>query len=179
MRYESIADIYSANEKIREIFLDAVGSITPEEAAALPEGEKWSIQQIVEHVSMVDTGALRICAKLVEGAKAIGKPSDGKINITDEFSNKSGAVANVKVEAPERVHPTGTVTIPEALERMKLNRPGFKSIQADLERYDLSEPTFPHPFFGDIGAAEWLIIAGGHEMRHKQQIERVLEKVRQ
>jgi hypothetical protein len=52
------------------------------------------------------------------------------------------------------------------------------ALRPDMERLDLSEHTFPHPFFGDLTAAEWLVVAGGHEMRHTLQIQRVLEQIR-
>ncbi|MEP6787611.1 MAG: DinB family protein [Acidobacteriota bacterium] len=178
MRYESIADIYSANEKIREKFLATLSTISPNEATALPEGEKWSIQQIAEHVSMVDNGAARICAKLLGAAKAAGVPSNG-FALSTEFGEKTVAVAGIKVEAPERVHPTGEVTIADAVDRMTANRPSFDAMRDDLERYDLSDSKFPHPFFGDMTAAEWLVVAGGHEMRHTMQIERILDRIRQ
>ena len=179
MRYETIADIYSANEKFRETLTATARDISDEEAAALPEGEKWNIQKIVEHLSMVDFGISRICGKLLEEAKMMGKPSDGSIRMSADFLEKSAAVGSVKVEAPERVQPTGNVTIAEALERLSANRPAIDAMRSDLEKYDLSEPKFPHPYFGDITAAEWLIVAGAHEGRHAEQIMRLLAKIRQ
>lgn len=179
MNYETIADVYSANQKIREAFTSAVTSISADEATVRPDDEKWTIQEIVEHVSMVDNGAARICAKLLEGARAANKPSDGTLKISPDFGGKSVAIADIRVEAPERVHPTGNVTIDEAVAAMEANISAFDKMRPDLERLDLSDHKFPHPFFGDMTAAEWLIVAGGHEMRHLKQIEKVLEKVRQ
>ncbi len=178
MKFETIADIYSANENARKNLNAVIDGISDEEAAVLPEGEKWTIGQIVEHLSMVDFGISRICAKLLEGAKAAGKPSDGTVNLSSDFREKLAAVGSVKVEAPERVQPTGTVSITEALDRMKANRPAIDAMRYDLEKYDLSEPKFPHPYFGEITAAEWLIVAGGHEQRHAAQIEKILVKIR-
>ena len=174
MRYETIADIYSANQKIREGLKATLAQIQPDELTALPDGEKWSIQQIVEHVAMVDSGTARICGKLLEGAKAAGKSSDGTATISADFGEKIAAIADLKVEAPERVQPTGNVTIAESFEKMSDNREAFDEMRADLERFDLSEPKFAHPYFGDITAAEWLIVAGGHELRHTKQIEKLL-----
>jgi hypothetical protein len=39
------------------------------------------------------------------------------------------------------------------------------------------EATFPHPYFGEMTAVEWLILAGGHEKRHTDQIRRLLDKM--
>lgn len=179
MKYESIADIYSANQKIRARLRATLGEISSEETTALPDGEKWSIQQIVEHLSMVDFGISRICAKLLEEAKAAGTPSDGSFALSTEFGERAAEIAMLRVEAPERVQPTGNVPISEALERMGANREAFGSMRSDLERYDISGPKFPHPFFGDLTAGEWLVMAGLHEQRHTKQIERLAAKIRQ
>ena len=177
MRYESIADIYSANEKVREHLYTTVTNIDASKAMELPDVEKWSIQQIVEHIAIVEQGVSRICARLLETAKATNKPSDGSFSLSDDFAAKSVQIADVKVEAPERVHPTGEVPIAKALELIKENQLTLNAMRGDMERYDLSNAKFPHPFFGDLTAAEWLVMLGGHGARHTDQIKRILEKI--
>jgi hypothetical protein len=179
MKYETISDIYAANEQARDRLKATVEGLSTAEAAALPEGEKWSVAMIVEHLSMVEFGTSRICARLIEAAKADGKPGDGHVSLSADFAEKSKAVAGIKVQAPERVHPTGSVTIADSLEKMTANRADLEALRGDLEQFDLSGHRFPHPFFGDITAAEWLIVLGGHEARHTKQIERLLEAIRQ
>lgn len=179
MSYETIADVYAANAQIRERLTATVAGISPAELTAALEGEDWNIQNIVEHIAMVDTGAARICAKLVAGAKDAGKTSDGSVTVSPEFGEKLEQIAGMRVEAPERVQPTGNVTVTEALEQMAATRRIFNSIRADLEFYDLSQHTYPHPFLGDLTASEWLILAGGHEHRHTKQIESHIQKIRQ
>ena len=164
MRYETIADIYSANQKVRAALAATVSNILPAEATVLAD---------------VDFGISRICAKLLEEARSIGKPSDGTVKLSADFSEKAAMIDNVKIEAPERVQPTGNVTIADSLEKMNANRPAFDAMRSDLEKYDVSEPKFPHPYFGDITAAEWMVVAVGHEQRHTKQIERLLAKIRQ
>lgn len=178
MRYESIADIYSANQKIREQFAATVSGISPEDAAILPVGEKWNIQQIVEHVSIVGSGVAKICSKLLAGAKEDGIESDGSFTLSANFGERAAAIAVTKVEAPERVHPTGEVSIEESLAALTAATEAYDSLRPDMERYDLSAHTFPHPFFGPLTAAEWLVMAGLHEKRHASQIESLLAKVR-
>jgi len=179
MKYESIADIYSANQKIREDLIAKLAEVSPEEATAIPDGEKWSIQQIVEHLSMVEFGVSRICAKLLDGAKADGKTSDGGFTLSEKFGARAREMKGLRVEAPDRVRPTGEVTINEALERMKASGEAFRAIQSDLESVDSSAHTFPHPFFGDLTAAEWLVMVGWHERRHTGQIDGLLTKIRE
>jgi len=178
MEYNSIADIYSANQKIREHLNAKLQTITPEEAIAQPEGEKWTIEHIVEHLWMVEFGVSRLCSRLLEAAMADGKPSDGSYTISDSFARRAAEIAVIKVEAPDRVQPKGETTIEQSIERMQANRSDLEALRADLERFDMSAHTFAHPFFGELTAPEWLVMLGWHERRHTEQLQRVLDRVR-
>jgi hypothetical protein len=178
MRYESIADIYTANQNIREKFVATVSGVSPEEATVLPEGEKWNLQQLVEHVAIVGINISRLCAKLIEGAKQNNVPSDGSFALSENFGEKAAVIAVTKVEAPDRVHPTGDVSIDQSLATLTAATEAFDALRPDFEAYDLSAHTFPHPFFGPMTAGEWLVMAGLHENRHAAQIEGLLAKVR-
>lgn len=179
MRYESIADIYSANEKIREKFIATVNGISADEATVLPEGEKWNLQQLVEHVAIVGFNISRLCEKLLEGARQNNVASDGSFALPHTFGEKSAEIAGTKVEAPDRVHPTGSVSINESIATLKAATDAFNSMRPDFEAYDLSAHKFPHPHFGPLTAGEWLVMTGLHEDRHAGQIERLLAKIRQ
>ncbi|MEO7539363.1 MAG: DinB family protein [Pyrinomonadaceae bacterium] len=178
MEYNSIADIYSANEKFREQLNTTLDGISQDEAVTLPDGEKWTIEHLVEHLWMVEFGTSRLCSRLLESAIADGEPSDGSFVLSDKFSRKAAEIAIIKVEAPERVVPKGGVTVAESRARMLANRLDLEAMRPDLERFDLSAHTFPHPFFGELTASEWLVMVGWHEGRHTKQIERILEKIR-
>ena len=179
MKFDTIADIYSANLAVRDRLAAVLGDVRPQEATVRPDDNTWSIQEIVEHLTMVEFGTARICTKLLNEAKVAGKRSDGRVELSAVFAERSAQVANQRLEAPDRVHPTGKVTILESFDRMKANKLLFDDMRVDLEHYDLSNPKFPHPYFGDITAPEWLVLLGGHELRHTKQIENLLEKLRQ
>jgi hypothetical protein len=179
MKYTSIDEIYTVNAKIRERLRATIDKITESELTLLPAGEKWTIQQLVEHVAIVEHNIARICAKLLEAAKSIGKPSDGSLAVTEDFTSQWASVDKVRLEAPERVQPTGNVSIAAAYEQMDASRQALAELRPDFETYDLSGSKFPHPHFGDLSATEWFILSGGHEARHITQIEQLLEKIRQ
>jgi len=40
-----------------------------------------------------------------------------------------------------------------------------------FETNDGNQNKFPHPYFGDLSAIEWLVLIGGHEVRHLRQIK--------
>ncbi len=178
MNYQTIDEIYAANGKIYEKLKQLVSNLSDEQANFLPEDEKWTVAKIVEHISMVENGMMRICAKLLKEAQEKGETSDGKANITPDFLQKISGARDQKFDAPERVHPEGNQTIAESLDKMDENHKTLEEMRPLFESVGCSEFKFPHPAFGPLNANEWLALLGGHEMRHSQQIKNLLEKVK-
>ncbi|MEO8042019.1 MAG: DinB family protein [Acidobacteriota bacterium] len=177
MKYETTEDIYNSNNKVRSRLKEVVSSLTEEQMSALPDGEEWTVAQIVEHISMVDESAMKICAKLLKKAQDAGKISDGSVVISDNFLQKGSEVAQMKLNAPDVVQPTAGKTIPESIAKLDENTEQLEQLRALFESVDGTDIKFPHPFFGEISAQEWLALKGGHEMRHIKQIEKVLAKI--
>ena len=176
MKIETIADIYSANEVARQRLLAVLAGVSAEQASVRPEGEEWSVEQIVEHLSMVEGGVSRICAKLVDRARADGRPADGTAVLSVDFLANTKAAAESKIQAPERVQPSGEQRIGESIAKLIELRAALGELRSDLETYDLTAHHFPHPVFGDMTAHEWLLLLGWHEARHTAQIERILPR---
>lgn len=175
MNNQTISDIYATNDKIRERTKRLAAELTDEQSVHLPDGEKWTIAHIIEHIAIVQDGMTRISAKLLNEAKAAGKQSDGAAQISENFAKKAAEAQQLKFEAPERVHPTGNQTIAESLNKMEETRGKLEELRPLFESVESSDFKFPHPFMGDLTATEWLALVGGHEARHLRQIEKMLE----
>jgi hypothetical protein len=177
MNYKSIEEIYAGNDKIRERLRSLVSQLTPESMSTLPDGEKWTIAQIIEHIAMVDESTIKICAKLLKKSEEAGHASNGEVMISDGFLQKGVEIAALKVEAPSFVQPTGERTIVESMAKLDENGERLAAMRTQFESVGGTEFKFPHPFFGEISAQEWLALKGGHEHRHIKQIEKILEKI--
>lgn len=179
MNYQSIADIYAANHAFRQQLLKTLHDVSADEAVALPFEEKWSIAQVAEHVSLVGLGASRICSKLLRSAANGGAGGNGTFSLTGEFSAALTDLAARKVDAPEMVHPTGLVSISQSTEKLKTSSDALDLLRPEFERHNVSTHKYPHPYLGDLSAAEWLILVGLHEQRHTRQIENIIDRLRQ
>ncbi len=177
MNYQTIEEIYSANDKIRENLKQVLSNVSAEQAGVLPEGETWSIANIAEHVSMVDHGMTRICAKLLNGAKEAGLSSNGAVSVRSESLQKFAGAKGVKITAPETVQPRANLSIAESLAKIDENRIVLDELRPLFESVGCDGFTFPHPAFGDLNSNEWLVLIGGHGARHTAQIQRILEKM--
>lgn len=175
MNYQTIAEIYNANDEIRVRLKNTVSNLNDEELNFLPAEGEWTIANIVEHVSLVESGITRIFGKILTEAQSKGGKSDGSAKISEAFLQK--ASQGLKLQAPERVRPTGTVTIAESFAKMEETRQKLEELRPLFETVECSDFKFPHPYFGDLTAHEWFALLGGHEARHTKQIEEILRQI--
>lgn len=165
-------------EKVRAMLKSTLEGLTDEEGAALPEGEKWTVAQIVEHVSMVDEGGGRICLRLLTKSQGDGKTSDGTARISHTFMERAMASSQAKLEAPDIVQPNAGRTVAESLALLDQNVGKFNEMLPVFESVDDTGHKFPHPYFGDMTATEWFAVKIAHEARHTKQIQALVEKIR-
>lgn len=177
MNNQTISDIYAANNKIRERLIAMVSDIPDEHSKFLHDGETWTLAEFVEHIAIVQDGMTKISAKLLTQAQKAQKASDGTAKLSESFTQKAAQMRDMKLEAPDRVRPTGTKSVAESLEKMRETREELEKLRPLFERFDATDFKFPHPFMGDLTAHEWLALIGGHEARHLRQIENLLQKV--
>ncbi len=175
MEYKTVHEVYAANDAIREKFKRASASLSDNQLNAKPEGENWSVAQIVEHVAIVNGGMLRICAKLLDKAEAAGKTNDGSVSISPSFVEAGSAAATQKLEAPEMVHPVNNLPVADSIAKLDELQGLYSDLKAKFEKVDGVEAKFPHPYFGDLSAQDWLVLSGAHEIRHLKQIRRIID----
>jgi len=176
---KTIAEIYVANDKVREQLKNIVSDLTDKQTSVLPEGEKWTIAHFIEHIAIVENGMAKISAKLLRQAQAVGKQADGTAKLSESFAQKAAGIRDQKLEAPEIVRPTGNQTIAESLAKMEENRRMLEELRPLFESVECSDFTFPHPALGALTAHEWLTLIGGHEARHLRQLENLMAKAKQ
>lgn len=176
MNNQTIADIYARNDEIREKLTKLASELTDEQLSFLPDGEKWTVAHLIEHVAIVEEGMTKISAKLLGKARDANKIFDGNVKLSENFAKKAVEARSQKFEAPKMVHPTGNLTVAESLVKLKENRRLLEELRPLFETVDGSEFKFPHPFMGELSAHEWLTLIGGHEARHIEQINKILQK---
>lgn len=175
MNYRTLDEAYAANDVVRGKLKETVAALSEEQLDARPDGEKWSVKQIVEHVAMVNDGVVRICTKLLSKAEAAGRPANG-FSMSPGFLEKAMGSTDAKLEAPEIVHPSGA-PLADSLAKLDAATESLKALREKFEKFAGTEPKFPHPYFGDLSAQEWFVLGGAHEGRHLRQIRRIVEKL--
>ncbi|HEU0175639.1 MAG TPA: DinB family protein [Blastocatellia bacterium] len=173
MIYHTIADILAANERAQARFMAAVSDLTEAQANFRPDENQWTIAEIVEHISIVNDGFLRLTHKLLKEAESAPKPPEADLNLGHTSLDENGRQHPEPFQAPDRVRPQGGALIVDSLAKMRASLAGLAEIQSRLEAVDLSERVFSHPALGQINAYQWMVLLGEHEDRHRGQIERL------
>jgi uncharacterized damage-inducible protein DinB len=188
--YQSISDIYAANDAVRRQITDRVETLSADQQTCHPTEGCWSVAEIIEHLSVTEQNMVRLIGMLLHKAESapVENPS---APAGDEapaaappaprpfkpFSLDSlvEQIRDVKLTAPEQVRPNGQVALAESLANLQRTREAVESFRPRLETADLDAATYPHPFFGELNASQWLAFIGHHEARHLRQIERLLD----
>lgn len=176
MNFETVADVYRANEEARMRLVNTVSGLSADQANLPTENGKWTVAGVAEHLAKVGDGMSKICYKLLSKAQEEGKTSDGKISLSPTFVEglKKSAAEAKKFEAPEMVAPGGDQSIADSLSVLEDNAKTIDDMRPLFESAEGTEHTFPHPYFGPMSAQDWLVLLGLHETRHTNQIEKIL-----
>lgn len=193
--YQSIADIYAANETVRRQIIERIETLTEAQQTCRPTEDCWSVAEIIEHLSITEQNMVRLIGMLLNKAESASAtqasapagndasvasaaaPIDAGARPFKPFSLDElvETIKDKKLTAPEQVRPGGQIALAEALANLQRTRASVESFRPRLEAADLEAATYPHPAFGDLNISQWLAFIGHHEARHLRQIERLLD----
>lgn len=172
--YNSVAEIYEEIDDTRARLVVAVEELTDEQIGFRPSPEKWTVAEIVEHLSITERRLARMLGMLVgkledEAASEEGSPF-APVSVTQYLERAS----REKYTAPEEIRPKGA-PLPDSLSRLRDSRAAVHELRARVERVDGTRAQFPHPAWGPLDLYHWLAFLGLHEQRHLSQIEALKE----
>lgn len=174
MIYNSVAEIYLANDKVRAKLIARAAIFTEDEKKARDAEHRWSVAEIIEHLGIIEWRISRMIEKILPQAESQGVKSDGTFNPPISILEQTQAVGDRKLEAPAIVCPEGAQTVEESLVKLQASRQKLNDLRSRIEAADLSQIMIPHPAFGNLNPYQWLILIGLHERRHLAQIKSIL-----
>ncbi len=167
-----IAELLLELEDARRELLAVVAQLTPEQRDAPPEGDLWSVSQILDHLCIVEDAGGRLVSKLMKQAQANGAFEVDSSSILGAMDAFQISDTSRRIIAPEVVVPRSGISAVEALERMAAVRE--RTVTALLQGSGLALGTvsWPHPLFGPLTGYQWILTIALHERRHAAQIRR-------
>jgi DinB superfamily len=151
----------------RDALVETTTDLSPSQWDYKPAPDRWSIAEIVEHVTLVET---RIHA-IVERMSDAPEPAPGwEPAAVDDFIIAQVPDRSSKSQAPGPICPTQRWSGPEALEQFLEKREQTTRLLASSP---LRGRVLPHPVLGPWDGYQWLLAAAAHSARHTEQIREV------
>ena len=176
MSYNSVAEIYEAIDEARGRLLASVESLGEGQDVFRPGPDRWSIAEIIEHLSLVEGQIARLFHVMLSKAEAAGAAraegeADAPFAAPVSIEHFVEALREKKLQSPGGARPGGQLSLADALARLRESRAALHSLRPRLERIDGTALRYPHPAAGPIDIYQWLLFVGSHEDRHRFQIE--------
>lgn len=167
-------DVIVLLDQERAGFLAQVSRVPAARQTERPRPDRWSVAEIVEHMARIDTGVARVlAAKSVEPATATPEElARGRMTPAMAARIRS---REERVEAPDRVRPSGTLTPDAALAMLAQARAALRDAVLAADPAVLESRMHPHVVIGPMTLRAWVEFAAHHDARHAQQVAEVAD----
>lgn len=153
----------------------AVDAVPPQVRSHKPAPDRWSVNEVVEHLSLVETLFTQRIAGAIDKARQDGLgdeqaperallPADIETRVADRENRRT---------APEAARPTGTLDSVTAWERLEQARAVLSDTIAAADGLALSTVMESHPAFGALTVYQFAELIAAHEARHTAQVREI------
>lgn len=155
-------------EESHERLLTAVRNLSSEQRNYRPAPGRWSVAEILEHLTTVEVQLL----DMVERALETAPDSSTRSAMADQALIADVAGRITRFPAPEFLVPTGKYRDDQLLQEFEAARRRTREFAAATTA-DLRRHFLPHPVFGALDCYQWLLLLAAHCDRHRVQGEEV------
>jgi hypothetical protein len=169
--HPNVSDVLSELEQARDILRGAVDAVPDADRARRPGEGRWSVNEVLEHLSMVERRFTGLIAMRIQEAKeaGLGVEENVRAPLPPELKKMLGDRANRR-NAPDAVHPSGTLDSQSAWAAVEEARAALCELLCSNEGLALSTVMHQHPVFGTLSVYQFAELIANHERRHAKQI---------
>ena len=174
MTYGSLEELFSAKVASLGRLQYATRTLTVSQTSIRPPDGGWSIQEILEHLSLVESQLLHLVTTLLERAEKISGTDSPVRSYEVSLEQVIQRSSREKFSTRDKYQPTGRA---EALASIAILQQVQEDLRGLIPRLQSVDPTvarFPHWIFGSLDLGEWLAFIVVHEERHLMQIEAIM-----
>jgi hypothetical protein len=143
-----------------------------------PSAERWCVNEVLEHIGLVEELFVKALVTNIEAAKAAGlaQEVDAPALLSDDLQTVVEDRSSRR-SAPERVLPAGQVDVTASLQTIEALHAQLREVIASADGLALSAVTHDHRFFGTLNVYQWVDLLAGHERRHLAQVREIVAQV--
>jgi hypothetical protein len=176
--HPNVSDVLTELEQARDILRDAVDAVPESDRAKRPGEERWCVNEILEHLSMVERRFTGLLALRIQEAKerGLGMEQNARAPIPPELKKMLEDRANRR-NAPDAVRPSGRLDSRSAWQAVEDTRAELCALLCSNEGLALSTVMHQHPVFGTLNVYQFAELIANHERRHAKQIAGITAQV--
>src|SRR5262245_45819328 len=173
-----VAGVFRQLDDARSTLRAAVDAVPTGARSTRPGEDRWSVNEILEHLSLVERRFTGLIAMRIAEAKAAGLGSEDDArdpfppNLRQMFADRAN-----RRTAPEAVHPTGGWSDAEAWVAVEHARAALRETVSAVDGLALSRVKHAHPVFGTLSVYQLVELIANHEVRHSKQIAGIAEQL--
>ena len=144
-----------------------------------PGPDRWSIAQVLDHLTMIDRRVGTGMKKWISDARAAGVGSEAATSsVANSLPTELIKDRRRKFDAPEEIRPRTDVDAKTAWAALERARADLRAAFLEGDGLALGEVIKPHPVLGPINVYQWVLFVGGHEARHTEQIRELANELK-
>jgi hypothetical protein len=169
---ESLTNLDQARNGLRT----AVEGVPEPLRGKRPAPDRWSVNEILEHLCLVERRFAAIIALRISEARTsgLGPEESPRTPLPPNLQQMLTDRANRR-NAPDAVQPSGTIEHAAAWAELERIRGELQKTVAAAEGMALSTVTHNHPVFGLLNVYQLMDFIAGHERRHAKQIKGIAD----
>ncbi len=166
--------VFARLDAARAALRDAVEAVPRPLRQQRPAPDRWSVNEVLEHLSLVEGLFAGRIAAAIGAAQAAGLPSERgpRASLPQHIEAILVDRGNART-APPPAQPAGGMDDAAALAAVERSRAAMREVVAGADGLALSTVRVDHPAFGTLSVYEWVELIAGHEVRHAEQIREI------
>jgi uncharacterized damage-inducible protein DinB len=157
----------------------AVDAVPSQVRGQKPTVDRWSVNDVVEHLSLVETLFTQRIAGAIDKARQEGlgaEQAPERAVLPADIETRVADRENRRV-APEAARPTGTLDAATAWQRVERSRAVLHETIAAADGLALSTVLESHPAFGALTVYQFAELIAAHEARHTAQVKEIASQL--
>ena len=169
-----LASVLAALDDSRRALELAVNDVDPVKRAVRPWPERWSLAEVLEHVSLAEASFTGWIATGIERARAggLGHEAAERSPLPEAVRARLADRVHRRV-APARVQPKGDMSAEDAWSAVVEVERRLKEVLAAADGLALNDVSVDHPAFGALNIYQWVELMAAHRRRHVDQVREI------
>jgi hypothetical protein len=173
-----IQEVLAVLDHTRDSLKDTIAGIPADKQTLRPAPDRWSVAEVVEHLSIVETRIAKMVSEKIDAARQGGLGPETESTPVAPMLDINGVIDRSKpITASEASQPRGGVSATDSLNVLTERRAALRQAVTAADGLALGTLDIPHARLGSLNVYQWLLFLAGHEARHTDQIREVARSV--